>query len=130
MQIGRHSDDYGFNENSGCSPQGGGFRGVINTESIVSVCCANHMGSRPQAASKPRLDWTLLKGESQLNGHDGAPGACTFFEAKVSPGEHQICCAGNSWTSGIFMAAAKPLVTTTTTTVTTTSATTTTTTDT
>ena len=130
MQIGRYSDGYGFKENSGCSPQGGGFRGVINTESIVSMCCANHCGNgRPQAVSKSRVDWTLLKGESQLNGHDNAPGACTFFEAKVSPGEHQFCCA-NCWASGIFMAAVKPSVTKTTTTATTTSATTTTTTDT
>ena len=127
MQIGRYSGRLDFNDNSGCA-EGGGFNGEIKTTSIVSICCANHYG-RAQVTSTQRMDWTLLKGESQLNGHGHAPGACTFFEAKASAGRHQICCA-NSWASGIFMAKAKPSVTSTTTTITTTSVTTTTTTDT
>jgi len=118
MSVARYSDSHDFTTNSDCT-HGGGFKGMVKTESVVSICCANHMG-RTQVASSERLEWTYLRGESLLEDHDHAPDACTFFEAKLQPGKHQICCA-NGWASGIFMARAKSAVTETTTTGTTTS---------
>ena len=57
-------------------PREGGFSGMIATEAVVAICCANHCGSENMPTSgTANLDWVQHPGTFAITGHGGAP--CT-----------------------------------------------------
>eukprot|EP01046_Picozoa_sp_COSAG06_P018904 COSAG06_NODE_1330_length_9845_cov_6.248204_2_plen_1304_part_00 len=87
-------------------PNEGGFAGTLDQPAVVAICCANHCGDEntPTAESDGvALSWTIHPGTWALSGHGGEP--CSFYEARLPVGTHNICCS-SCWASGLFFAKA------------------------
>ena len=69
----------------------------IETVRVVLGGCAAEDGS---VATITCPLWVEHPGAWQITLHDGQP--CTFYEARLQPGEHHICC-GTCWASGLFV---------------------------
>eukprot|EP01052_Picozoa_sp_SAG31_P002849 SAG31_NODE_103_length_25164_cov_12.124317_17_plen_384_part_00 len=62
----------------------------------VAQHCGDDAGNIPIGGSAA---WTQHPGTFAITEHDGQP--CTFYEARLLPGQHQICCS-SCWASGAF----------------------------
>lgn len=83
-------------------PHEGGFRGTVAETATVAICCANHCAAGLNVpVSSDGAVFSEHPGMFSITQHDGAP--CTFYEARITPGDYQICCS-TCWASGAFFA--------------------------